>query len=571
MFFRFHLYFFIIISSLNASITIDSNTSKISLLPYSKMYLDTTSKETFEEVQRKTFKAVHTNEIRLGYTQSTVWIQFEITNKSAQPLERYLTINKPFLDTIVLFEKTGAKYIQTIKGIKHNYAYQQNYVLHPNFHLSFRPNETKFLYLKIISISSSNNFQLYLKDTTTLYEDEFTYQMIKTVFLGAILGLIIYNLFLFFFIKELVYLYYVLYMFFLSAYYLAYTQIINYMITISEGSYAIYLIGLANIFALMFIKTFLKVENKKHLYIIYTIIFLYLMIMLAGLSANMITKLTIINILFILYLCIDAFRKKNNQIKYIFLGWVLMITGTLMQSLKSYGLWTLIDYYPYFYESTILAEAILFSVALAARLNKTKELEESLQTNTILIKELHHRVKNNMQFIIIMYRLKLDKMMNTQLDSNLKEAEGTIQAMSKTYEILYTQNDLETIDTKAYFESLISEIKQSYGSSDIHILLNASAKITMNQSIYLGIILNELMTNAFKYAFLDGPGEIQISLQKEGAQTLFVFEDNGIGFDEQSLSEDTFGLSFIEALVTDELKGKMYINSNNGVRVRIVF
>lgn len=535
------------------------------------MYLDTTSKETFEEVKRKTFKAVHTDEIRLGYTQSTVWIQFEITNKSDQPLERYLTIDKPLLDTIVLFEKTEDKYIKTIKGMKHNHAYLQNNVLYPSFYLSFRPNETKFLYLKIISISSSNNFKVYLKDSTTLYEDEFSYQMIKTVFLGAMLGLIIYNLFLFFFIKEVVYLYYVLYMFFLSSYYLIYTQIINYIIIFSEGSYIIYLIGPANIFALMFIKTFLKVENKKHLYIAYTIIVLYFVIMLAGLSVNMITKLTIINMLFVLYLCIDAFRKKNNQIKYIFLGWVLMIIGTLMQAFKAYGLWTLIDYYPYFYESTIFSEAIFFSVALAARLNKTKELEKSLQTNTILIKELHHRVKNNMQFIIIMYRLKLDKMMNTQLDSNLKEAEGTIQAMSKTYEILYTQNDLETIDTKAYFESLISEIKRSYESSNILIHLNASTKITMNQSIYLGIILNELMTNAFKYAFLDGQGEIQISLQKEGAQTLFVFEDNGRGFDEQSLSEDTFGLSFIEALVTDELKGKIYIDSHDGVSVRIVF
>lgn len=569
MFFRSLFYLFIIISSLNASIAIDANTSKISLLPYSMMYIDTSAKETFEEVRHKTFQTIDTDEMRLGYTHNAIWIKLEITNSTDQPEDRYLIVSKPVLDTIQLFEKEGNTYKKTTKGVFSSVQYKQNNILHPSFFIHFKLNETKTFYLKIHSLSSSTNFKLYLKDTQSLYEDEFSYQIIKTTIFGAILGLIIYNFFLFLFIKESVYLYYVMYMFFLATYNIAYSQMINYIFPYPHHAIP-YFIGLANIFALMFIKTFLKIQDKIHIYILYTLTVLYIIFMITDDTANL-TKLTIFNLIFVFYLCIYALYQKNDQVKYIFLGWVFLITGTLMQALKISGLWSIIDYFPYFYESTILAEAIFFSVALAARLNKTKELEKSLQTNTTLIKELHHRVKNNMQFIILMYRLKLDKMMSPQLDLNLKEAEGTIQAMSKTYEILYKQNDLEMIDAKAYFESLIEEIKRSYESSNIHIYFDSSTEITMNQSIYLGIILNELMTNAFKYAFVEGKGEIHIRLKHEGAQTVFSFEDNGIGFDKDTLNEDSFGLSFIESLVTDELKGQMRIHSNDGVSVHIVF
>ncbi len=370
MILKLFLYSLIFVSSLYANVSIDHNTSKISLLPYSSMYIDNSSQMTFAEIQHQTFKPINSDEIKLGYTQSTIWIQFKITNKLNQPFESNLIINKPILDTIDLFEKEGQTYRKTSRGILSLGQYEQNNILHPNFHINFKPYETRFFYLKIHSTTSSNNFKLHIKDTQTLYQDEITYQIMKTIFLGIMIGLIIYNLFLFFFIKESVYLYYVLYMFFLTTYYVTYTQIINYIIIFPQSSYVVYFIGIANIFVLMFIKTFLKVQNKVHTYIIYTIIILYLIF---GLSITITSQLTILNMLFVLYLCTYALYKKNDQVKYIFLGWLLMVIGTIMQILKAFGLWTLIDYFPHFYEFTILSEAILFSVALAARLNKNTQ------------------------------------------------------------------------------------------------------------------------------------------------------------------------------------------------------
>ncbi len=161
--------------------------------------------------------------------------------------------------------------------------------------------------------------------------------------------------------------------------------------------------------------------------------------------------------------------------------------------------------------------------------------------------------------------------MNPELDQNLKEAEGTIQAMSKTYEILYSQKDLQTVNSKTYFESLISEMKRSFNMSQINIHLQTDAQLTMHQSIYLGIILNELITNALKYAFPDHKGDISINLKEEGSKKIFIFKDNGIGFDETTKGQDTFGLSFIEALVVDELEGDISIDGSDGVKIQIVF
>ena len=528
------------------------------------MYIDRSAKETFEQIQAKTFKPIKTNHIGLGFTKDALWVKFEIKNNSNQSLIRYLTLNKASLDSIALYEKKDKSILQLDPYIQKN-------IIHPSFDISFEPNETKSFYLKVHTISSSHNFKLQLKDTQTLYQDEFFYQLIKTLFLGAMFGLIIYNLFLLFFMKESVYLYYVLYIFFLTIYYTAYSQMMNYITSYPQVYFAIYYIGLTNIFSLMFVKSFLQIKNRIHNYIITTIVISTLLLMLTSTSMNLITTLTIINIVFILYLCLYALYEKNDQIKYILLGWILMITGTFMQVFKTHGLWSMINTFPYFYEMMIFSEAVLFSAALASRLNKTNSLKKSLKTNTILIKELHHRVKNNMQFIILIYRLKLDKIMNPKLDQNLKEAEGTIQAMSKTYEILYQQEDLQTIDTKEYFESLILQMKQSFDTSDIHIDLNASTQLTMNQSIYSGIILNELMTNALKYAFPKNKGNIWISFKKERNKVEFTFKDDGIGFDDKTQNKDTFGLSFIEALVTDELHGHMEINSLSGVSVRVQF
>ena len=176
-----------------------------------------------------------------------------------------------------------------------------------------------------------------------------------------------------------------------------------------------------------------------------------------------------------------------------------------------------------------------------------------------------------MQFIIIMYRLKLANFSNPQIEQKIDEIEDIIQAMSKTHEILYNQKNLEQIDTKEYFENLIEKIEKIYQSKKIEISINIQTNIDIQTSIYLGIILNELLTNSFKYAFNKNIGKINISLEKEYSKIKLIYKDNGIGFDYEDKKDESFGLTFIESIVKNELKGNLKFENHKGTKTTIIF
>jgi len=575
MIFRLLLYFFLTVSSLHAVISIDGNSTGIDILTRSTIYIDTTARKSFTRVISENFTPFGKEQLNLGYTEKAVWIHFHIENRSEKPLKRFLTLSNPMLDTIELYTQKGDTYTKRVKGILHLDQYDRGHILHPNFAVDFAPHEQKSFYLKVHTRSCANYFSLKLEDHTALYHHEFTYQLIEALFFGAMLGLIIYNLFLFFFIRENAYLYYVLYMFFMVLNHASYTLMLDYLIDEKyiryEAFFAIYYIGLTDIFILLFIRSFLNIRHRIHLFLINAAIVINLLLMLFNAPISYIANFTLILLFFTLYLCIDAYLRHNTQIKYILAGWSINIVGIFMLAFKNEGLWTIIDTVPYFFEMTLFSEGVLFSAALASKLNKTKALERSLRTNTLLTKELHHRIKNNMQFILLMYRFKLESAMTPQLEQKLKEAEGSLQAIAKLYEILYRQEDLEKLDTESYFKSLIDELKRSFNMPGIAIRLEQTVPLTMHQSIYCGIILNELATNAFKYAFADKQGEIEISFKKKGDKTLFLFKDNGKGFDTALETHTSFGLFFIETLARDELNGTFEIDASDGVRVLITF
>ena len=228
--------------------------------------------------------------------------------------------------------------------------------------------------------------------------------------------------------------------------------------------------------------------------------------------------------------------------------------------------------FPYFYEGTIFLEALLFSMALSSRLNKTKELEISVQKNDILTRELHHRIKNNMQFIISLYRLNLSEFINDTINEKLMNTENTIKAISRTHEILYNQNNLESLDMKNYFEQIIQELESSFRIDNIKIVYNINTNVDVSKSIICGIILNELITNAIKYAFPNRDGEIHISLEKtKNNQTRFVIEDNGIGLEDELHNLNGFGIVLISNLVRNELEGDIEFTTNKGTKIEILF
>lgn len=577
----FILYFFMFFSFCFASTDI---------LKTSKVYIDTDGKETINTIQSKEFKDSkeflnpYSDKplLHRGYTYETIWLKFSLSNDTNKPIQKVLVIDNQMLDNLTLYTKEKDEFKEEVKGVLHDSEFDEQ-ILDFYFDINLEAFESKSYYLKISSLSCATYFKLEYMEKKELSSNELNHQLLLALFFGAIFALIIYNGFIFIFTKELAYLYYTLYMFLLTWNNGSYTCMSRYLIDyISINNFeeldaylAIYYLCFISIFALLFAKKFLntqkytKINLSFNIYIFANFIFIFITLFTDYYLIDIVSFITLFSLLYITLCSYYLFLKKEPASKYLIIGWSVAIVGWIMLGLYNFGYWSLIYKYTYFYEFTMIIESILFSIALASRLNKTKELEQQVSRNEILTRELHHRVKNNMQFIISLYRLKLNEKIDEETDTKLKDVENSIKAMSNIHEVLYDRDDIESIHTKEYFFTLVSEIKRTYPSKDIAIKLNCDTTLNVDQAIYCGIILNELVTNAFKYAFED-KGKIDISLKKEGKKYIYTISDNGVGYDSTKVSTG-FGLELVKSLVSNELKGSLNIDSINGVIYQISF
>ena len=195
------------------------------------------------------------------------------------------------------------------------------------------------------------------------------------------------------------------------------------------------------------------------------------------------------------------------------------------------------------------------------------ELENSLNEKTVLLKEIHHRVKNNMQIISSLVELE-SLSAEPKLKNILRDIQGRVMSMALIHEKLYSNNGLSQINLKDYAKSLMNEILSSYDlySTVKHdIEIEENILLNLDTSIPLGLILNELITNSLKHGF-DGKNEGILSLHAyiEGHNIILTYQDNGKGLP-QSFNTDTnetIGMQLIKGL-TDQIDGQLTLKNYN--------
>jgi two-component sensor histidine kinase len=210
-------------------------------------------------------------------------------------------------------------------------------------------------------------------------------------------------------------------------------------------------------------------------------------------------------------------------------------------------------------------------------------LGEELQYSTIslkekeqLLKEIHHRVKNNMQIISSLLSLQSDSTEDEKVLSLLRESRNRINSMALVHEMLYKSQDLSQIALKEYIESLSITIRRSYALPGAEIEFNYDIAediyLDIDKMIPIGLILNEAISNSLKYAFPDNKGCINISLSHEGDTYTLKMDDNGIGLkDDFNLERDShLGIQLIYML-TEQLDGKLTLESKSGVNYSLRF
>ena len=212
-----------------------------------------------------------------------------------------------------------------------------------------------------------------------------------------------------------------------------------------------------------------------------------------------------------------------------------------------------------------------------------KQAEEgihaSLREKEILLRELHHRVKNNMQVISGLLDLQATSSGNPELIEMLNKSQSRIRSMALVHEQLYASKDLARIDMVGYVRALSQELFQAYkidqGKIDLIIQTDGDVYVDINKAIPCGLILNELISNALKHAFPGaGPGELRIIIHEtKNKEIEIVVRDNGLGLpDDVDIHQPrSMGLYLVNGLVKKQLEGQIEVRRDNGTEFRIKF
>jgi len=209
-------------------------------------------------------------------------------------------------------------------------------------------------------------------------------------------------------------------------------------------------------------------------------------------------------------------------------------------------------------------------------IQEKKTQEKSLAEKEMLLREIHHRVKNNMQVVTSLLALEARSCQGDKMAEILIETQNRIRSMALVHERLYRSDDLMNIDFGEYMGTLIRELASSVGAQKRGVSLQfdlGHVLMEIDKAIPCGLLINELVTNAFKHAFPEEQsGKISAHLSMNDAKLVsIVISDDGVGFIHECWEQNsTLGLRMVKAL-SEQLLGKIDLTVKNGASFRVVF
>jgi PAS domain S-box-containing protein len=213
----------------------------------------------------------------------------------------------------------------------------------------------------------------------------------------------------------------------------------------------------------------------------------------------------------------------------------------------------------------------------SARVQLEKAVRASLQEKEVLLKEVHHRVKNNLQVISSLLHLQSQHAADQRSVRLFQESQDRVRSMALVHERLYHSKDLSQVDFTTYIENLAAHLFSSHqvDSDSIHLTVDAQGvTLPIEAAVPCGLLLNELISNCLKHAYRGRDrGRIQVTLRAvEGSEVLLAVSDDGVGFPPgvEPQAGASFGMQLIADLV-EQLHGTIRISRETGTSIRILF
>lgn len=574
--FRYLVFFFFCVSSLFsnslANIVIEDGNEYDNFELF--VYEDKNDNLNIEDIRKINFIKKTKNSFSLGRSKGSFWFKLNIKNLSSKE-DFILSVNESFYEKFELYD--GNKLSSTFLRQKiENRDIKDNKL---SLKVKIKNNESKTLYIKLnAKFAYFGNFVLY-EDSSFYLSKFFNIDTFFVLLFGIFIYIFIFNIFLYQKLKERIYLYYVGYIFFLFIYifnisgFIAYFGLSEYLYKLQASSS--FALGFLTLFSLKLldVKKHLPLFNRISKFIaissfvvgILTFFSFYPWIQISVI----IYYLTLV--LLILISIILSFRNNLKNIIYAMTislySVILIIRVFMIEGLVEHNHFTR---YSIYYVTAF--EVIIFALILSNRYSelkdevintqealinekttnqlsleknikeRTKEISKLLEEKNLLLKELHHRVKNNFHMLIGLLWLEFKKKDKNKID--LDVLINRINAMSAVHEQLYSSKDLTNIDIKSYLNCIISNI--SYDSSKIKVIQNINnISLESENALFLGIILNEILTNIIKHNKKSERLNVNIELKKQNDYFEFIVKDDGLGFNESDTKKG-LGLKLIE-------------------------
>lgn len=569
----------------------------------SKYLLDANHTYTTDDIyaQKSKFSDYSYSDASFGFKQDTLWIYFKLKNTTSKNQSNVIEFLYALHDYIYVMEYSKGKIVdQYLTGdlTKHNTRkIDVNHIVIP---YTLKPNEEKEFIFKIDSKSNLSVGVQFLPREDFFISSKFS-EMIYAGYYGAAIIMLLYNLFLYFIIKERVYLLYVLSHFFLlltlltsngfsfTLFWPDTPQINNYFMP--------FVFILTNFFTIIFTLSFLELKRYSvKLYYFFQIIILidilfFFSTFFVGYTVleNMlnISMITLISLLLTgIYVLV---RYKTVSSKFFVLAWSSALIGTLLEELQGLGILEMSSATAYASQIGSFIELILLSTALAYRYNtifqklRTTEselrnlnihLQEKVDEQTkdlkLLIQELHHRVKNNFQVILTFLWAQKKSIKEEKYLKTLEYTIQRIHAISSIHE-LFNISDTVAINIKTYIEGMIDSFKIQQEKIKYDLTIE-KVMLNYNEAVTIGLILNELITNSHKHAFesIDKPC-ISVKFYQQNNKYIFAYKDNGVGFDTKKVhSSSGLGYDLIYGFAQKN-NAEISLSSEYGMELTIIF
>jgi two-component sensor histidine kinase len=220
-----------------------------------------------------------------------------------------------------------------------------------------------------------------------------------------------------------------------------------------------------------------------------------------------------------------------------------------------------------------LVETFINTASVAIQRKSAEDvIVKSLREKEVMLKEIHHRVKNNLQIVSSLLELQAQQITDEATRALFSDSQSRVKSMALVHERLYRSTDLAHINYKIYLEELVEYLFSTFTRKNIRYEIDADEiMLDIDSAVPSGIIINELVTNSLKYAFPDDrEGLIRLSLRQHKDYVLLEVSDNGVGMPESMNLADskTLGLELVLALI-EQLNASLELNRGNGTRFSI--